>query len=460
MALSNMEDPQISLIELNNVKVIVKHPFLHFHKSIEITLKSGVVVGLAFNSELEREKVFSLIQNNTGRCDYNIAHEVRVLSPTHFMPENTESITVQWVRGKISNFQYLLAMNKCAGRSFNDFSRYPIMPWCVNSYDTPMIRLFEPTYFRELKKPFGLIFDNERAAAYQEHYRGMIKDKEPHPFFFGTYISNVSSVLQYLMRLEPVSKSWKGFYGRVHESPERIFHSLVKHYQSITTTSQDIKESIPEFYYLPEMFQNINKMKIEGKTSENWRIDYFDFPQWAKDNPYHFVYLNRIILESEIVTERLPQWFNLIFGNHLQGKKSLSSKNIYQPTIYPDSALKLFTSAEKKGELLALYSQIYFFGQCPLKLFDRDHPFKLKLNKPLLRPCLSTQPLETKACICSLKDNQPPPSILCCINFYRSNSVLRFLTSHNSLQYRLTTSSLILRLETKSPVNRLVSKFS
>lgn len=332
------------------------------------------------------------------------------------------------------------------------------MPWCITSYDSSMIKLFEASYFRDMTKPFGLMFDNERAASYQDHYTGMIKDKEPYPFFFGTYISNISSVLQYLMRLEPVSKSWKSFYGRVHESPERIFHSLVKHYHSITTTSQDLKESIPEFYFMAEMFQNNNNLMITEKPSENWRVDYFEFPSWAKDNPYHFVYLNRIILESEIVTERLPYWLNLIFGSQLLGKKALAAKNIYQPTIYPDSAAKLFQSAEKKGELLALYSQIYFFGQSPLKLFNKDHAFKLKLNKPLQKACYSSVPLETKACICSLKDNQPPPSILCGLVYGKGSATLSLLTSHNSLQYRLTPSSLILRLENKSPVNRLASK--
>jgi hypothetical protein len=379
-----------------------------------------------------------------------------VISASLFIPESTESTTVQWVRGKISNLQYLLAVNKCAGRSYLDASRYPLIPWCVRSYDTPLIKLYEPTYFRDLAKPFGLMSDNQRAASYLEHYQSMVKDKEPHPFYFGTYVSNVSSVLQYLMRLEPVSKCWKSFYGRVHESPERIFHSLVKHYQSIATTSQDLKESIPEFYFLPEMFQNLNSLSIVDKPSENWRVDHFEFPTWAKDNPYHFVYLNRIILESEIVTERLPNWINLIFGSHQQGKKALASKNIYQPTIYPESSLKLFKNSEKKGELLALYSQIYYFGQSPQKIFEKDHPSKKKIVKPLGRACFSVVPLETKACICTLKDNQPPPSMFIGLNFHKTGG-LQLLTSHNSLKYRVTLSSLILRLDHKSPVNRLAS---
>jgi hypothetical protein len=388
----------------------------------------------------------------------HLVHEISVLSPSLFMPENSESMTVKWMRGKVSNLEYLLALNKCAGRSMLDCSRYPILPWCVNSYDTGMIKLYEPSYFRDLSKPFGLISDNERAAAYEAHYAGMVRDQETQPYFFGTYISNCSSVLQYLLRLEPVSSSWKAFYGRVHESPERIFHSLVRHYQTLASTSQDLKEAIPEFYSLPEMFLNVNGLSIVEKPTENWRVENFEFPSWAKDNPYHFVYLHRIILESDIVGDRLPAWLNLIFGSHQQGKKALASKNIYQPTVYTDGALKAFKVAEKKGDLLALYSQIYYFGQSPSRLFDKDHPARIRLAKPLLRGCLSTVPLETKACNCGLKDNSPPPSVLCGLDYDEGSATVSLLTSHWALHYKLTVASLILRLESKSSINRLASR--
>jgi len=38
-------------------------------------------------------------------------------------------ITQDWVERRISNFQYLLALNAFAGRTVHDLSQYPVMPW-------------------------------------------------------------------------------------------------------------------------------------------------------------------------------------------------------------------------------------------------------------------------------------------------------------------------------------------
>lgn len=387
---------------------------------------------------------------------YHPGRKLKILSSALFMAENNESYTAKWTRNRISNLEYMLAVNKAAGRSILDCSRYYIMPWCIKSYDTAVIKLNEEIYYRDMSKPIGLMLDNERAAAYQDNYSTMVNDKEPFPYYFGTYISNCTSVLQYLMRIEPVTQSWKAFFGRVHESPERIFYSLLKHYRAITTSSQDLKEAIPEFYYMPECFININRFGLVEKPSENWRIDTVELPKWSKQNPYHFVYLNRIILESEIVSRMLPGWIDLIFGINQQGKNAIHSKNVYQPSIYPDSALKLFKEADKKGELLALYSQIYFFGQCPSQLFIKPHSKKVVLTGPLARPNFGARPLDLQASSCTLKENSPPPTILLGIDL--TDSTLTLITSHNCLQYKVSRQSLLCRLDKQSQVNRLASR--
>ncbi|GIX85508.1 WD repeat and FYVE domain-containing protein 3 [Caerostris extrusa] len=38
------------------------------------------------------------------------------------------SVTKRWVRGEISNFQYLMHLNTLAGRSYNDLMQYPVFP--------------------------------------------------------------------------------------------------------------------------------------------------------------------------------------------------------------------------------------------------------------------------------------------------------------------------------------------
>lgn len=38
---------------------------------------------------------------------------------------------VAWLRGRISNFDYLMALNTAAGRTYNDLIQYPIFPWVI-----------------------------------------------------------------------------------------------------------------------------------------------------------------------------------------------------------------------------------------------------------------------------------------------------------------------------------------
>lgn len=41
------------------------------------------------------------------------------------------NLTELWKKRKISNFQYLMELNKIAGRTFNDIMQYPVFPWIL-----------------------------------------------------------------------------------------------------------------------------------------------------------------------------------------------------------------------------------------------------------------------------------------------------------------------------------------
>ena len=47
--------------------------------------------------------------------------------------------------------------------------------------------------------------------------------------------------------------------GEKFDDPNRIFHSIEKTYENCMTLKDDIREIIPEFYALPEMFENNKK---------------------------------------------------------------------------------------------------------------------------------------------------------------------------------------------------------
>ena len=65
------------------------------------------------------------------------------------------SVTQRWVRGEVSNFQYLMALNTLAGRSYNDLMQYPVFPWILADYSSEELDLADPKTFRDLSRPMG-----------------------------------------------------------------------------------------------------------------------------------------------------------------------------------------------------------------------------------------------------------------------------------------------------------------
>lgn len=56
------------------------------------------------------------------------------------MTEHTaESYMLQWQRGHLSNYQYLLHLNNLADRSCNDLSQYPVFPWVIADYTSSQL---------------------------------------------------------------------------------------------------------------------------------------------------------------------------------------------------------------------------------------------------------------------------------------------------------------------------------
>lgn len=55
------------------------------------------------------------------------------------MEHTAESYMLQWQRGHLSNYQYLLHLNNLADRSCNDLSQYPIFPWVLDDYTSPQL---------------------------------------------------------------------------------------------------------------------------------------------------------------------------------------------------------------------------------------------------------------------------------------------------------------------------------
>ena len=77
-------------------------------------------------------------------------------------------------------------------------------------------------------------------------------------------------------------------------------------------------------------------------------------------------------MESPIVSRKLPDWINLIFGYQQQGKDARSSFNLFHPVTY-DKNYKKFLREYDESFHFALSQQVLHFGQTPQMLFDKSH---------------------------------------------------------------------------------------
>lgn len=53
-----------------------------------------------------------------------------------------------WQNGTISNWEYIMCLNKLAGRSYNDLMQYPVFPFVLSDYVSEKIDLNDPKIYR------------------------------------------------------------------------------------------------------------------------------------------------------------------------------------------------------------------------------------------------------------------------------------------------------------------------
>jgi factor associated with neutral sphingomyelinase activation len=62
-----------------------------------------------------------------------------------------------WLAGRLSNFDYLMVLNRAAGRSYNDLAQWPVMPWVIADWRSPSLDLADPRVYRDLRFPVGAL---------------------------------------------------------------------------------------------------------------------------------------------------------------------------------------------------------------------------------------------------------------------------------------------------------------
>lgn len=70
------------------------------------------------------------------------------LSPSLLLSSFLCSPLHSWRQGEITNFEYLMELNKLAGRTFNDLMQFPVFPFIVADYRSTELDLRKTDSFR------------------------------------------------------------------------------------------------------------------------------------------------------------------------------------------------------------------------------------------------------------------------------------------------------------------------
>lgn len=90
---------------------------------------------------------------------------------------------------------------------------------------------------------------------------------DPHgetpPYHYGTHYSSAMIVCSYLVRMEPFTQHFLRLQGGHFDLADRMFNSVREAWLSASKHNMaDVKELIPEFFYLPEFLCNSNNFDL------------------------------------------------------------------------------------------------------------------------------------------------------------------------------------------------------
>ncbi|KAK2748947.1 hypothetical protein FQN57_007230 [Myotisia sp. PD_48] len=290
-----------------------------------------------------------------------------------FSQSPSHPATKKWLKGEMSNFHYLMHINTLAGRTFNDLTQYPVFPWVLADYTSDELDLTNPRTFRDLSKPMGCQ-TRAREAEFISRYQSFAEmgDENAPPFHYGTHYSSAMIVCSYLIRLQPFVKSYLLLQGGTFDHADRLFYSIPDAWNSASKVNMtDVRELVPEFFYLPEFLVNTNKYDFGSRQSAGQSIDSVQLPPWAHGDPKVFIAKHREALESPYVTQNLHHWIDLVFGAKQRGEAALEAVNVFHHLSYHGA--KDLDSIEDPIERMATIGIIHNFGQTPHQVFNKLH---------------------------------------------------------------------------------------
>ena len=411
------------------------------HKSYYFNLKTNSDLCNFLNHIFYYNKNFRYIKTEDHKGKRVLGHEqiFEELNDKKLKSYYVSSKMEEWQNYKISTMEYLMWLNIYSGRSYNDLTQYPVFPWIISNYKTEEIEpndfrnlsvpigmmeyndksdLRKETFIDQYDTIKNDLKDSNHDFNYQEYlkkgeeyfynYRnkklkisdrnnsvqvGTLNDNDfdnlnaneninlveinQLPSYFGSHYSNPTYVSHFLTRIFPFSFVSIEIQGEKFDDPNRIFHSMEKTFESCMTLKDDVRELIPEFYYLPEMLRNNNNLNLTqdlfDSNGEKIVINDVELPPWANNSAFTFVTEMRNNLEKDKI--KINKWIDLIFGTYQKGEKAEEIHNIFQAQTY-EKMVKIdkIKDIDTRDAMMRLVE----VGVTPIQILDKDSKGKIE----------------------------------------------------------------------------------
>ena len=264
-----------------------------------------------------------------------------------------------------NNYDLLTIINIFSNRSFKDLFQYPIFPMLYKPYYEAIglsdkfitskkknEELFKAFNFlkdknkiiteeRDLSKHIGLQKVNKNSIIRIDNYyktlasnfigknknNGPPKNNKDVPSLISALITDISlfkkffssnfSTSDYLIRIIPYCFNALEFNAKYGFDSFKIFRSIEGMIDENTKDEEDLRELIPELYYLPELFFNKNGINL-GTMMEGIKVNDVNLTgknqDDQNDNILKYKYISSLKNLLESVEINLDKWIKLIFG--------------------------------------------------------------------------------------------------------------------------------------------------
>nr|XP_043605925.1 protein GFS12 [Erigeron canadensis] len=219
------------------------------------------------------------------------------------------TVFIRWWSGELTNFEYLLFLNKLAGRRWGDYTFHTVMPWVIDFSVKPDEN--NELGWRNLSKTKWRLAKGDEQLDFT-----YLTSEIPH--HVSDECLSELAVCSYKARRLPLSVL-RTAVRSVYE-PNEYPSTMYRLYQWTPD------ECIPEFYYDPQIFRSIHSGMSDLAV-----------PSWA-GSPEEFIRLHRDALESDRVSCQIHDWIDIIFGYKMSGEAAISAKNVMLPPSEPTSA--------------------------------------------------------------------------------------------------------------------------